>query len=72
VRVQHDGAVLDIAVLLEKTRDVGLSQTRVDTSDEQVGAGVLSALLLFFLDEVGLAQGARAAEDKNLAKSRKR
>jgi hypothetical protein len=40
VRVQHDRAVLDIAVLLEQTGDIGLGQTRVDTGDEKVRAGV--------------------------------
>jgi hypothetical protein len=67
VRVEHDGAVLDIAVLLKETRNVGLGQTRMDTSHEKVGAGVLGALLLFFLNEMGLAEGARTAEEVILA-----
>jgi hypothetical protein len=40
VRGHHDRAALDIAVLLEQTGDIGLGQTRVDTGDEKVRAGV--------------------------------
>jgi hypothetical protein len=47
VGVQHDGAVVDITVLLEETRNIGLSQTGVNASDEEVGAGVDGALILF-------------------------
>lgn len=46
VRVHHDRAVVDIAVLLEQTRNVGFSQTRVDAGDKQVGAGVDGALFI--------------------------
>lgn len=65
VGVQHDGAVLDVTILLEQARNIGLGQTRVDTSHEQVGAGVLGALLIFFLrGQMGLAQGSRTAEPR--------
>jgi hypothetical protein len=47
VGVQHDGAVVDITVLLEETRNIGLGQTRVNASDEEVGARVDGALILF-------------------------
>jgi hypothetical protein len=46
VGVNHDGAVLNITVFLKKTGDVGFSQTGVDASDEEVGAGILGALLI--------------------------
>lgn len=46
VRVDHDRAVLDIAVLLEEAADVGFGEARVDAGDEQVGSGVLGALLV--------------------------
>jgi hypothetical protein len=52
VRVDHDRAVLDIAVLLEQTGNIGLGQTRVDTSDEKVRAGVDGT---FFIIVDGLA-----------------
>jgi hypothetical protein len=52
VRVQHDRAVLDIAVLLEQTADIGLGQTRVDTSDEKVRARVDGTFFII----VGLAR----------------
>lgn len=45
--VQHDGAVVDITVLLEETRNIGLGQTGVNASDEEVGARVDGALILF-------------------------
>lgn len=45
--VQHDGAVVDITVLLEETRNIGLGQTGMNASDEEVGAGVDGALILF-------------------------
>lgn len=48
VGIDHDRAVLDIAVLFEQTRDVGLRQTRVNTSDKQVGASVDGTLILIF------------------------
>jgi hypothetical protein len=47
VRVDHDRAVLDITVLLEKTRNVRLGQTRVDASDEEIGASVGGAFFIF-------------------------
>jgi hypothetical protein len=46
VRVDHDGAVLHITVLLEQARDIGLGQARVDTRNEKVGASVDGALLI--------------------------
>jgi hypothetical protein len=46
VGVNHDGAVLNITVFLKKTGDIGFGQTGVDASDEEVGAGVLGALLI--------------------------
>lgn len=50
MRVQHNGAVVDIAVLLEQARDVGLGQARVNAGDEQVGARVLGTFLILSLD----------------------
>lgn len=50
VRVNHDGTVLDVTVLLEQTRQIRLRQTRVDASDEKVGAGVLGTLLVIIED----------------------
>lgn len=47
VRVAHDAASLDITVLLKETTDLVLGQTRVDASDEEVGARVCSLLLIF-------------------------
>lgn len=44
--IGHDGAVVDIAVLLEKTGDIGLGQTRMDTGDEEVGTGVDRAFIV--------------------------
>lgn len=46
MRVNHDGAVINVAILLEKTRDVGFGQTRVNTSNEKVGTGVGSTLFI--------------------------
>lgn len=40
VRVTHDVALLDSAMLFEKNGDLFLGQARVDASDEQVGAFV--------------------------------
>lgn len=40
VRVAHDAASVDIAVLLEKTADLLLGQTGVDAGNEKVGARV--------------------------------
>jgi hypothetical protein len=39
-------ALLNFSVLLEETRDLLLSETGVDTGDEQVGAWVDSAIIL--------------------------
>jgi len=44
--VKHDLALLNIAVLLEKTSNFGLRETRVDTSDKQVRSWVDSAIVL--------------------------
>lgn len=46
VRIGHDGAVLDIAVLFEEAADVGFGQTRMDTGDEEVGPRVEGTLLV--------------------------
>lgn len=40
VRVAHDAASIDIAVLLEKAADFLLGQTGVNASNEKVGARV--------------------------------
>lgn len=61
VRVQHDGAARDITVLLEKARNIGFGETRVDTSHEKVGSGILGTFLILFLNQMGLAQGTRTA-----------
>jgi hypothetical protein len=36
VRIAHDVALLDLAVLLEETRDLLLAKRRVDARDEEV------------------------------------
>lgn len=45
VRVAHDVALLDLAILLEQTCDFLLAQTGMDTGDEEVGARVAAAIL---------------------------
>jgi hypothetical protein len=40
VRVKHDLALLDIAIFFEETSDFDLRETRMDTSDEQVGTRI--------------------------------
>jgi len=46
VRVNHDGAVLDVTVLLEQARQIRLGQTRVNASDKKVGTGILGTLFV--------------------------
>ena len=38
--VLHDLALLNLAILLEEAGDLSLGKLGVDTSDEEVGAGV--------------------------------
>jgi hypothetical protein len=54
VRIAHDAAGFDIAVLLEQAADLLLGQTGVDASNEKVGARVGS----FFLVLTDLLGGA--------------
>jgi hypothetical protein len=44
--IKHDLALLDITVFLEETSNFGLSETRVDAGDEEVGAWVDRAVIL--------------------------
>jgi hypothetical protein len=44
--IEHDLALLDIAVFREETGNLGLGETRMDTSDEEVGAWVDSTVIL--------------------------
>lgn len=46
VWVKHDLALLNLTVLLEKTSDLGLGETWVDTSHEQVRPWVDGAIIL--------------------------
>jgi hypothetical protein len=46
VRVNHDGAVLDVTVLLEQARQIRLGQTRMNASNEKVRTSVLGTLLV--------------------------
>lgn len=60
VRVAHDAAGLDVAVLFKQTADLILGQTGVNTSDEKVGTRV-DGLLFIFFGSAGL--GGRATVD---------
>jgi hypothetical protein len=44
--IKHDLTLLDITILLEETSNLLLRQTRMDASDEEVGAWVDSAIIL--------------------------
>ena len=46
VGVAHDVALLDIAILLEETRDFVLSESRVNAGDKQVGARVAALVII--------------------------
>jgi hypothetical protein len=46
VRIAHNVALLDLAILLEQTRDLFLGERRVDAGDEEVGALVAALILL--------------------------
>jgi hypothetical protein len=46
VRVAHDVALLDLAVLLEETRNLFFAERGVDARDEQVGARVAALVLV--------------------------
>lgn len=46
VRVAHDVALLDLAVLLKETCDLLLAERGVDAGDEQVGARVAALVVL--------------------------
>jgi hypothetical protein len=47
VGVKHDRAVLDIAILFKQTRNIRLGQARVNTSNEEVRAGIDGTFILF-------------------------
>jgi len=49
VRIAHDVGLLDLAVLLEETRDLVLGEGRVDARDEEVGALVAAAFLVLLV-----------------------
>lgn len=57
VGIKHDRAVLHVAVFLKETRDVRLSQTGVNASDEKVGTSVASSFLLNLILDQRLANG---------------
>ena len=57
VGIKHDRAVFHVAVLLKETRDVRLSQTGVNASDEKVGTSVASSFLLDLILDQRLADG---------------
>lgn len=45
MRVFHDRATFDFSILLEKTGDLALGETRMDASDEEVGTRVTSRVV---------------------------
>lgn len=47
VRIAHDVALLNLSVLFEQTCDIGFAQTRMDTSDKEVGALIAGRFLVF-------------------------
>jgi hypothetical protein len=49
VRIAHDVALLNLAVLLKKTRHLFLGKRRVDAGDKQVGTRVAGALFILLL-----------------------
>jgi len=51
--VFHDRTALDVAVFLEKTRNFCFRETRMDSSDEKIGAGVASTRFTLVLATVG-------------------
>jgi hypothetical protein len=46
VRVAHDLALLNLAILFEHLGDLSLGQARVDSGDEEVGAGVDGTIIV--------------------------
>jgi hypothetical protein len=66
VGVKHDRAVVNIAVLLKQTRDVGLGQTWVDASDKEVGTAVEGTFILL-LDRLA---SQRSSAKRGLIRSR--
>jgi hypothetical protein len=46
VRVSHDLAFLNLTILFKHLGDLSLRQTRMDTSDEEVGAGVNGTIVI--------------------------
>jgi hypothetical protein len=46
VWVKHDGAVLDFAIFLKQASDVGFAEARMDTSHEEICAGVDSLVFV--------------------------
>jgi hypothetical protein len=51
VGVKHNGTVINVAILLEQTRNIRLGQARVNTSDEEVGARV-DGTFIFLLNRL--------------------
>jgi hypothetical protein len=67
VRVAHDVALLDLAVLLEQTCDLLLAQAGMDAGDKEVGALVAAAVCIARLrgrSAVYLSAAARAHRRK--------
>ena len=60
VRVAHDLALLDLAILLEETVDFGLSQFGMNAGDEQVRTGVHGTIVAVFRTAV-IPRGASSA-----------
>jgi hypothetical protein len=46
VRVAHDLAFFNLAVFLEKTGNFGFAQLRMNSRDEEVGAGVDGSIII--------------------------
>jgi len=64
VRVTHDLAFLDIAVLLEHLGHLGFRETRMNTRDEEIGARVDGAVVVVI---PRARRGLRATEGEWLA-----
>jgi hypothetical protein len=69
VRIAHDVALLDLAILLEETSNLFFGQRGVDTSDEQVGS-LVAALLLLDVARLGRRATAVTAVGRGTAGAR--
>jgi hypothetical protein len=56
VWVKHDGAVFDVAILLKKTGNVGFSEARVNSSDEEIRAVVYGFFIIIDVLHAGVGR----------------